>query len=165
MDEASIVASVFKRKETDSAFRAALKKANNPDTAYMSWEYLADYGIQIQYESSRIPYEIVLSAIAGSEANDNGNMRLGQAIALCYDDGKESAPAKSKLRRILACDSLIELCSVLKPQLRFIYSKGISIDYSILLKELRWFEKNSEQIKATWAQSFFGTVTDIGDKE
>lgn len=165
LTELEIVENAFKRKQEDSAFRSALKKADNPDTAYMCWEYLAGYGVNIQFENRRLPFETVLSAVAKSSITANGCLKLGEAILAAFDNDRENAPARARLRRILACDSIEELCQVLKSVLQFIGSKGIALDYAKLLKELRWFENNPEQTKAMWAQSFFGSITESEENQ
>lgn len=153
--EENLLSSVFKRFATDTAFKAALKKADNPDTEYQSWEYLADYGINLEYENARLPYTTVLSAAARSSRNADGSVPLGRALLLSYKSDSENTAARSKLRRIIACDSIDDVCSVLRPVLRFIGSKDIAVSYATLLRDLKYFSKDSERTKARWAEQFF----------
>ena len=153
--EEKLIAGIFNRLKNDMAFRAALKKADNPDTEYQSWEYLADYGINLEYENVRLPYTTVLAAAARSGREADGSLSLGTSLAKAYNDDRSSPPARARLRRILACSTVQEVCVVMRPVLRFIGSKGKPLSYGKLLKDLKYFNKNPEQIKARWAQQFF----------
>ncbi|MEK9150269.1 MAG: type I-E CRISPR-associated protein Cse2/CasB, partial [Candidatus Desantisbacteria bacterium] len=83
----------------------------------------------------------------------DGSMGIGRAIAACYEDGNKSDSAKSKLRRLLACDSVQEACVILRPLLSLISSKGVRLCYRQLLKELLYF---GERTKEKWAIDFYG---------
>ena len=155
LNVASIVAKTFARCKNDKGFAAALKKADNPDTEYQAWEIFADYGIPLNIDVQRLPCALVLSAVARSSRDSDGSLGLGSALARAYqeDGGKDSDAAKAKLRRILACDNVVELCSVLRPVLRLISSRSEVISYTKLLKDLIYFDP--EKILARWAQDFF----------
>jgi CRISPR system Cascade subunit CasB len=141
--------------QKDNGAAAALKRADNPATEYQSWEYLARF-IDIDKDYERLPYVTIASALARAKAEHNGTVRIGEAIARCYEDGKDSEQAKAKLRRLLACDSVEEVCRVLHPLFSLINSKaGIQLDYSSLLQDLYWFNADSHRAKAKWAQNFY----------
>ena len=155
--EPSLVAKVFARCKKDKGFAATLKRADNPDTAYQAWEILADFKVPLNVESKRLPYALVLAAVARSSRENDGNLGLGAALANAYQDdgGRDSDAAKVKLRRILACDDVIEVCQVLRPILQLICSRGVGISFEKLLKDLISF--NPEKTLACWAQYFFGS--------
>lgn len=163
--EQNLMSKVLSRCKSDTAFCAALKRADNPDTEYQSWEYLADYGVNLEYEVQRLPFTTVFAAAARSSNSTDGFMTLGQALLVAYDGDRDSAPARSRLRRILACDTTEEVCDVLHSMLRLIESKGVSISYGLLLRDLKYFDKNPEQTKARWAQEFFGKKTDDTEED
>lgn len=165
MPEVKLLAGVIVRCKNDSAFRAALKKADNPDTEYQSWEYLAEYGVNLEYEDSRYPYTTVFAAAARSDKPADGNMKLGRALFEAYERDRDSEPARARLRRILACDSTAEVCTILRPVLRLISGKGIAVSYGLLLRDLKYFNNHPEQTKASWAQQFFGTVREGKQEE
>lgn len=156
--EQDLMLRVMERCKKDTAFCAALKRADNPDTEYQSWEYLADYNVNLEYENQRLPYTTVFAAAARSSNNTDGFLTLGQALLSVYEGDMESSPARARLRRILACDSTKEVCEVLHSVLRLIGDKPIS--YGLLLHDLKFFERNPEQTKARWAQQFFGKQDD-----
>ena len=143
----------------DNGIRAALKRADNPATEYQSWDVLAGFQINLEFDNQRIPYAAIGAAIARAKVELNGNTKIGNAIARCYDDGNASDQAKAKLRRLLACDSVSEACRILRPLLALINSRSNStLDYAALLNDLLWFSNEDSQtrIKARWAQDFYG---------
>jgi CRISPR system Cascade subunit CasB len=155
--EARFVLGVIQQCGRDKGLAARLRRADNPATEYQSWDLLAGYGIDLTKDAQRLPFATVAAAIARAKAERNGNLGLGRAIAACYVDSQKNDQAKARLRRLLACDELAELCRVLRPLFSLIDSKvGKSLDYVRLLKQLRWFASNDQQIKAQWAQDFYG---------
>ena len=163
-EKTSVVQSVFLRMKSDSAFRVALKRADNPATEYQSWEYLADYGVRLDNDWKRIPYATVFAAAAKSGMDSDGKYGLGQALCAAYDWDKKSEPARSKLRRIIACSDVLELCSVLRSVLQFIASKNVSVCYQSLLDDLIYFG-DGERVKSKWAQQFYGTNLEAGEED
>lgn len=159
----SLVQNIFDRLQSDSAFRAALKRADNPATEYQSWEYLADYGVQLDNAYKRLPYTTVFAAMAKSSRLGDGSYGLGKALCASYDWDRESQPARSKLRRILACNDAVELCTVLRSVLQFISSKAVPVCYQNLLNDLIYFG-DGEQIKSKWAQQFYGAESEVGEE-
>lgn len=157
--EPSLVAKVFARCKEDKGFAATLKRADNRDTAYQAWEILADFKVPLDVDSKRLPYALVFAAIARSSREKDGNFGLGAALANAYQDdgGRDSEAAKAKLRRILACDNIVEVCLVLRPILQLICSRGVGISFEKLLKDLIFF--NPDKTLARWAQDFFGSIS------
>lgn len=136
---------------------ARLRRADNPATEYQSWELLASYGIDLEKDWQRLPFVTVAAALAKAKAERNGNLSLGRALLACYDNDRDSDQGKARLRRVLACDDLPELCRILRPLFSLIDSKvGQPLDFVRLLKQLLRFSHNSQQIKAQWAQEFYG---------
>jgi CRISPR system Cascade subunit CasB len=141
----------------DKGLAARLRRADNPATEYQSWELLANYGINLELEKQRLPFATVAAVIAKTKPERNGALKLGQALAACYEDGHGSNQAKTRLRRLLACDDLSELCRILRPLFSLIDSKvGQPLDYTRLLTQLKSFTSNTQRIKAQWAQEFYG---------
>ena len=164
----SFVDYIINRSKADNGLRAALKRADNPATEYQSWEVLAGFHINLEYENQRLPYAAIAAAVARSKVEKNGTVKIGQAIARCYEDGNASDQAKARLRRLLACDSVPEACRILRPLFGLIEAKGnIALDYAGLLKDLLWFNHDESQIriKARWAQDFYGKPVEGGKDE
>lgn len=155
--EQRFVDAVIERCNKDKGVAARLRRADNPATEYQSWEVLGALGVDLEKDYQRLPFVTVAAAIAKSKAERNGNLTLGRAIAACYEDGNQSNQAKTRLRRLLACDELTEACRILRPILTLIDSKvGQPLDFSRLLKQLRNFSFNGQRVKAQWAQEFYG---------
>ncbi len=164
--EKRFVDAVIAQFRQNKELAARLRHAGNPATEYLSWEFLADYGINLEHESQRLPYTTIAVAIARANAEANGELYLGKAIAACYKGGSRSDQAKARLRRLLACNDLPELCRILRPVLMLIESRvGQPLDYQHLLKQLRSFTFNMQRIKAQWAQEFYNQSTPHSGEE
>ena len=145
---------VLDRMKKDTAFGAALRRADNPATEYQSWEYLIKW-CDLDKNCQRLPYTVVSAGIARAKPDKDGFLGVGKAIAECYEDKNQSDSAKAKLRRLLACDSVKEACSILRPLLSLIGSRGLQLCYGQLLHELLYFG-DGEKIKIKWAMDFYG---------
>jgi len=145
---------VIKRMQTDNGFAAAMRRADNPDTEYQSWEFLASFNIDLGKPWERLPYCTVGAAIAKAKPEHDGSLGLGLAIGRCYNDGNSDSQAKAKLRRMLACETVEEACLFLRPLLSLIASRGVQLSYGKLLNELCYF---GPEIKSIWAQNFYGS--------
>lgn len=164
--EARFVSSVLQRTQQDKGLAARLRRADNPATEYQSWEFLADLGIDLEHETQRLPFALVAAAVAKAKAAQFGTLKLGQAMAACYSDGAKSEQAKAKLRRVLACDDVPELCRILRPVLALIDSRvSQPLDYIRLLQQLRHFAWGAQKIKSQWAQEFYGRTEDNAPNE
>ncbi|MCP4648592.1 MAG: type I-E CRISPR-associated protein Cse2/CasB [PVC group bacterium] len=136
----------------DTAFTAALRRADNPATENQAWEYLVNW-CDLKKPWERLPFAIVGAALAKAKPATDGIRSLGQAIADSFEGGCKADSAKAKLRRLLACDSIEELCVILRPLLSLVISRGVRISFARLLDDLRFF---NEYTKARWASDFYG---------
>jgi CRISPR system Cascade subunit CasB len=158
---------VVDRCQKDKGFAARLRRAANPDTEYQSWEFLAQW-TNLEWADQRLPFATIASAIAASDAKRNGSLTLGQAITKCYEDGRESDAAKAKLRRLLACSEVVEVCRILRPLLKLIQSRVLEpLDYVRLLSQVwRFRYTNSiQRTRAEWAQEFYGRAAQTDGQE
>lgn len=155
------VETVMEKCQKDKGYAAKLKRSDNPATEYQSWEILASFGIDLEKDYYRLPYATVAAAIAKSKAKSNGTISLGQAIGRCYEKGNESDQAKAKVRRVLACQDMPEVCRILRPVLSLIESRTDQpLNYSRILKQLLGFYWHQQSVKAQWAQEFYAGKTD-----
>lgn len=157
--EEDFVNNVIENCQKDPGLAASLRRADNPATEYQSWGFLVEHGVDIERAEEYLPFVIVAAAIARTKAKKNGSVPLGRALAQCYSGHRnsdaKSDPAKARLLRLLACESLNELCRLLRPVMTLIESRGVALDYVHLLKQLRRFSRYTQQVKAQWAQEFY----------
>lgn len=144
----------------DKTALAVLRHADNNAMEYKSWEYLVNF-VDISNKYQRLPFLLIAAGIAKAEIKNDGNVGLGKALAACYEDGNVSDQAKAKLRRLLACDSTEEVCNILRGFFSLINAKGISLNFTQLLRNLLKFHYDKQQVKAIWAQSFYSKVEEV----
>lgn len=150
------VDAVMQRCQQDKGLAARLRRADNPATEYQSWDFLARHGVDLEKPWQRLPFMTVAASVAKAQVEHNGSLKLGQAIALCYDKGRDNDQAVAKLRRLLACQELAEVCRILRPLLTLIASRvAAPLDYVTLLGQLRRFGFYGESVKTQWAQAFY----------
>ncbi|MDP2610545.1 MULTISPECIES: type I-E CRISPR-associated protein Cse2/CasB [unclassified Oceanobacter] len=155
------IAYLIDRINKDNGFAARLKRADNPATEYQSWELLAEFGVDLEKDQERLPYCTVAAALARAKPGADGKLTLGAAIAACYTDNNQSDQAKARLRRLLACTSTAEACRILRPLLTLMASRGVTPDFSQLLKQLLWFAgQGQERVRIRWAQDFYRKVVE-----
>lgn len=164
--EENFIYYLLEQIKKNKGLAARLRRADNPATEYQSWELLATFGIDLEKEDQRLPFVTIAASLSKAKIEINGDFKLGQAIAACYSDGNKNDQAVAKLRRVLACDSLPELCRILRPTLHLIASRvSQPLDYIRLLKQLRSFVFDQQRIKVQWAQEFYGYTTNIENIE
>lgn len=154
--ELQFVKFIIERCKQDKGFAARLRRADNPATEYQSWEIIGPWA-DLENSYQRLPYATIGAAIAKAKVENNGQLSLGKAIAMAYAEKgatQYSDQAKARLRRLLACNDIAEVCRVIRPVLTLVSSKvNEPLDYSKLLSELRFF---GERSKIRWAQDFYG---------
>jgi CRISPR system Cascade subunit CasB len=166
LNEDYFVRSIINRIKNDKACCATLRRADNQSTEYQSWEYLAIFGIDLSKPLVRLPYATIAAAIAKAKPAKNGSDGIGRAIAHCYPDGNKSDQAKAKLRRLLACDTLEEICRILRPLFSLIEAKSsIGLNFSRLLRELLKFQWKEQEVKSNWAQDFYGHQAEESEEQ
>jgi CRISPR system Cascade subunit CasB len=142
--------------QKDKGLAARLKRADNPVTEYQCWEHLAAFNIDLEKDYQRLPYATIAAAIAKAKVENNGTIAIGRGIALCYEEGNNSDQAKAKLRRLLACESLEEVCRILRPLFSLLDSKvSLPLNYAQLLSDLLKFHFDNQRVKTRWAQDFY----------
>lgn len=146
--------------EKDKGIRAAFRNADNPATGDQVWEYLARFNISLHNPKEYLPYTTIGAAIAKGKIKMNGSKKIGQVLAACYEESSNSEQAKARFRRLVACESVEEVCQILKRLLNLIRSNSKlanDLNFTQLLKDLlnfRWDEAR-QKVKSRWAQDFF----------
>ncbi len=148
------VQSVLQRAQTDNAFGAVMRRADNPNLCSAAWEYLVPY-CNLSKESERLAFSLVGAAIAREKPQQDGFASFGKALrSLCKGDADALEREARRFRRVIACDTVEELFPVLRPMLQDLQSQGCApLCYRDLLKDLlSW----SERTRLRWTQDFYG---------
>ena len=85
LDPCGFVAEALRRCSSDTSYRAALQRADNPDTAAFAWEYLVKW-CDITKDHDRLPFALIGAAIAREKPASNGNKNLGELFRACCKD-------------------------------------------------------------------------------
>ncbi len=156
---AGFVDYVIKRAQlkSDTAFQAVMRRADNPNQCSAAWEYLVPF-CDLTNNYQRICFALVGAAIAREKPEKDGTQGLGTALRqLCQGNADALEREARRLRRLLACNSVLELIPVLRPTVQYIQSKGeTSISYLQLLKDLLcWDLDSGERTKIKWTQQYY----------
>ena len=157
------VAAVIRRAKEDTAFRAAMRRADIPQTAAFAWEHLAAW-CDIASDRERLAFALAGAAIAREQPDADGRKNLGEVFHACCPDRDAREREQRRFRRLLGCDSAEELCEVLRPVLRYLQNKAPGgIGYATLLTDILYW---NERVKLRWARSFFGhaETADTGEE-
>lgn len=149
------VAYVLERSSTDAGFAARLRRADNPDTEYQSWDTLAAFGVNLEHDAERLPFALIGATLCRLKPERDGNASLGSILRTCFAENADQGAMR--LRRLLACDSTAEACRILRPLLTLIGGKSEKrLGFAQLLDDLLRFGGHArERIKIRWAQDFF----------
>lgn len=159
----SFVNHVIKQINDDKGkgFGAKLRRADNENTEYQSWEILSRW-VNLEWESDRKAFALIGASLARLKPSDDGSLSIGEALRMVHVMDKDSEDIEKsssalRLRRLLACKEKEEVMDILKPVIRYIESKGFFLHYASLLDEVLWFNNDvsRERTRARWAQDFF----------
>ncbi|MGX8679551.1 MAG: type I-E CRISPR-associated protein Cse2/CasB [Sphaerochaetaceae bacterium] len=160
----AFVSYVIKRiNDSDGkSFAAKLKRAESESTEYQSWEILTHWA-DLDSETQRKAFGIIGASIAHQALKQDGTISLGKGLRLSAKDITSAdklakSSEASRLRRLISCKSGIELANTVKPIIRLLESRDITICYSRLLNEILFFDSDISREKTciNWAQDFFG---------
>lgn len=152
---AGFAAAVISRIKTDMAFRAVMSRADNPAFESAAWEYLIPY-CNIENDHERIPFAMIGAAIARIRPETDGQAGLGAAFRSICGKDEERERESLRFRRLIACGSSQELCGVLRPVIQYLASKGASISFTQLLKDLLFWDQKT---KIRWTAQFYDRYT------
>lgn len=159
------VEKVIARLRDDTAFRAAMTRADNPSTAAQAWRFLLELGnVDLENEQETRAFALVGAAMARERTESNGLQSLGRALQMCNaEPGKIDDSVERRLRRILACDSRKELIPVLRQIIRYVQNcEKVSLDYERLLRDILHF---NEKVKIRWASEYYSRPNQEKDED
>ncbi len=147
--------------DKDKGFRAKMRKADNENIEYQSWDILSRW-VDLEWDANRRAFALIGASVARSSFSEDGNLSIGSALRNIHLRTKDvgdlgTSSSAQRLRRILACHEKVELIDILRPVLRLLESSEINISRARLLDEILWFdhEERRDRIRVRWAQDFF----------
>ena len=151
---------VIEHCEKDKGNAAAFRRADNPALQHRCWPLLVRFRVNLESVSERAAFSCIGSAVVQAKVKQNGSVALPRALFLAY--GSAGGPAAMRMRRLLACTTTVECCSILRTLFKLVSSKtDVNIDYGRLLDELLSFPFRMDEIKARWAQEFYRLDQDM----
>ena len=143
-----------KPKVRDTGSIARLRRADSSERlAVQAWEILIRFNVE---DRDFLPCLAVLAPLCRRDDPADGTASLGQALASCFDDKEQGS---SRLRRLLNCGDMEELCRLLRPLLSFMDSKaGKKLSYARLLEDVLAFRHPDRRqgIRQRWAEGYWG---------
>ncbi len=142
----------------DRGTLADLRRGFSPGTEHRVWRHIALY-CDLSKERERIIWQTIAAGFATHEATVKlGNM--GSTIRRLALDGATGSPEDAlksfdaRFRRLLTCDSAVEICERLPGIIRAAKSKNSTpIDFETLYTDLIYW---GERVKLRWAASYWG---------
>lgn len=154
---------VIRQLNDDKAkgFGAKLRRADNENTEYQSWEILSSW-VNLEWVEERKAFALVGASLARLKPSKDGDLSIGEALRKVHLKDKdigdiEKSSSALRLRRLLACKDKDELMDILKPVIKYVESNGFCLHYACLLDEMLWFNNDAsrERTRARWARDFF----------
>ena len=155
------VAWALTRAQGDSGFAARLRRADNPDTEYAALGLLCGFGVRVENDAERLAFATVGAALCRQKRHSDGENSLGKALRRCMTASGDNDDSP-RFRRLLACDSVEELCRVLRPLLSLVASRDGKLCHASLLEDILRFahDEGRHRVRLRWAQDFYGAASD-----
>lgn len=150
------VAATITRVKNDTGFRAVMSRAAHPAFESAAWEYLLPF-CNIENDFERIPFALIGAAIARNRPERDGTAGLGEAFHRICRTAEDREREGRRFRRLLSCDSAMDLCQVVRPAVDYLVQRGALINYEQLLRDLLFW---SQQTKLRWTVQFYGSPAD-----
>ena len=149
-----------KPKIRDKGAVARLRRADSSENlAVQAWEILIRFHVE---DRDFLPCLAVLAPMCRRDDPEDGTASLGRALGSCFDR-EDKELGSSRLRRLLNCGDMDELCRLLRPLLSFVDARSPrKLSYARLLDEVLSFRipERRQEIKRRWAEGYW---SDEGD--
>ena len=140
----------------DRGHSASLRRYWSETTRHQALPVLGRLGAIGDDRTSAIA---ALYAVHPNHAEGSG---IGRAALHLGDRKDGDHPYDRHFRRLLACTDLDDLAPQLHRLVKRLSRKGIPLDYTKLLKELRfWSTGYAENVKTSWAKEFWQAPADL----
>ncbi len=142
----------------DRGTLADLRRGFSPGTENRCWPHIALY-CDLSRDRERVIWQTVAAGFATHETTVKGG-NLGTTMRCLAIDGASGSAEDAlksfdaRFRRLLTCDSSVEICERLPGIIKAAKSKNnISIDFETLYTDLFYWGK---RVKLRWAESYWG---------
>lgn len=159
-----LVTHLLKLKD-DRGAMASLRKGLSPTTEHYAWPYVARW-CDLRSDKARRITSTVAGCFASHPSEEHHSSRrenLGEVIrrlALGDQSGDDALRSfEGRFRRLLSCDSSLELCERVPAVARAAAQRSIPIDYARLYTDL-WYW--SDRTRVDWAASYWGVPSTEG---
>lgn len=149
----------------DRGAMANLRRGFSPATEDRAWPWIARW-CDLTKDHQRLIYTAVAAAYATHpETTDQGN--LGTVMrSIAQNDQKRQneqkgddglASFEARFRRLLACQSLEQVCQRLASVIRAATQRGVPVNYEQLFVDLwKWrYPTSRERVKVDWAAAYW----------
>ena len=150
----------------DRGCLADLRRGFSPGTEHRCWPHIAIY-CDLSKKRERIIWQTIAAGFATIEQTANSG-NLGATMRRLAIDGASGSPEDAlksfdaRFRRLLTCDSAVEVCERLAGIIKAAKSKNIiPIDFEVLYEDLFYW---GERVKLSWAASYWGGQKDEADE-
>lgn len=153
----------------DRGLMADLRRGFNVGAEHRTWPHIAPW-CDLTNERERIIWQTVGAGFATLEATSPcGNLGVSlRKLALTGATGKPEDALKSfdgRFRRLLTCETALEVCPRLIPIIRAAKRKNVPIDFEKLFLDLQVWEVPASDVKIRWAGTYWSGDTDQNTKE
>jgi len=156
-EQADKLMAFLQKYKEDRGMMADLRCGLSPAKEHRAWPHIAQC-CKLDADWSRVPVQTVCAAFATHPEGNTVHGNIGTTMRKIAGEKKDGlASFKGRFRRLLACDTMEELCDRLPAVIRAAKAKGIPINYRQLYCDICWWEGNYPP-KLKWAAAFWGTA-------
>ena len=143
----------------DRGVLADLRHAFSPGTEHRAWPHIASRCDLVDARQRAI-WQTVAAGFATHEKTSRcGNLGVSlRKIALSGANDKKEDALKSfdaRFRRLLTCETAVEVCQRLVPIIRAAKQKDVQIDFERLFGDLQDWGRPDKDVKIRWAATYW----------
>ena len=147
--------------EKDRGVFADLRRGFSKTTEMRSWSYIGRF-CNLNNDEERIVYQTIAAGFATNPEIDNTPYEnWGSTMRKLAKEGSdENKTFDVYFRRILACNSVEDVCERLRAPIIASKSKSVSVPWESLFWDLLRWNERAEEIKTRWAANYWGVPRD-----
>lgn len=147
----------LQRNKEDRGVMADLRCGFSPAREPRAWPHIAQF-CKLDSEWSRLPVQTVCAAFATHPDGNTSRGNLGTTMRRIAGESREGlASFEGRFRRLLSCDTQLEICERVPGVIRAAKAKGASVNYRQLYCDFCWWEGEYPP-KLKWAEAYWGTA-------